>query len=281
MKQFLLNIFRFFILLSIPVLLIISSTRVASSKIDWMLPKNKHILFMGASHIVYAVDDSKMSGCINLASLSERYMYTYIKLQHILMNNNQVDTVFLECAPNDLSDNADEKYFLDNEMIKFYAIYYPLFHKEQWIMYLKKIGACSSLLFRETFINYIEGIDYSYFIDGYIANRQVLQTTKSITKNNTKRRFGNQINTYYLRQIANLCKSKGIKLYLLFCPHYKPENYYDLNTFYKSYYHMFNDIELIDYCHFINNQYDFCDEFHLNQNGANKFTKELKKRFHI
>lgn len=277
MKSFLIKIFILFVSLLIPVILIVSLSGYSAKKIDWKLPIHKHILFMGASHIVYGVNDSIIPGSINFASLSERYMFTYIKLKRIIDNNRQIDTIFLDCAPNDLSNHADEKYFLDNEMVSFYARYYPLFDLSQWNLYWNNVGGAVSLLFRGTVIDYIKGLDYNYFIDGFIPNKQVMKNAEINVEDQKNYKYGNTINYKYLRMIIELCKEHKCTLYLVYSPHYKPEEYYDVDYYYESYHRYFSDVPLLDYSHFQIEEGEWCDATHLNERGALRFTREIKK----
>lgn len=235
---------------------------------------------MGASHIQCGINDSLTTNAINLASSSERYMFTYNKLERILKHNCQVDTIFLECASTDLFEHADDKYYKDNEMVAFYAKQYPLFNLKQWSIYLKKPFKAYSLLFRKNIVNYIKGVDYKYFCDMFLYRTQSLNKD-SVYYKPVGGIYGNCINYEYLRKIIELCNSKNIKLYFLYCPVYKPEFYYDQDYYYNAYRENFNDVELLDYSHFNIDIKDRYDAHHLNANGAIVFTNELKQRFNL
>lgn len=280
MKTFVKKICVFTVLVLMSGFVIIITAKYYSKSIDWKLPKEKHILFMGASHIQRGVNDSLMTSAINLARSSERYMFTYLKLQHIIDNNKQVDTVFLMCAPTDLFENADDKYFRDNEMVSYFANFYPLFDLEQWLYYRKKLLTAFGLLFRPAVLQYIKGVDYNFFIDGFDPISDVM-TLDSVYYKPIKGRYGNGINYEYLRKIITLCKENDISLFFVYCPVYKPEFYYDQNYYYNAYKNNFSDVELFDYSHFPMPENGFADAHHLNDIGANIFTMELIHRFGI
>jgi len=233
---------------------------------------------MGASHIQRAVNDSLMPSAINLARSSERYMFTYLKLQHILENNKQVDTVFLMCASTDLFENADDKYFNDNEMVSYFANFYPLFNMEQWIMYKTKFVTAFGLLFRSTYLKYLKGLDYKFFIDGFNPSFEVMNTD-SVYYQPVKGLYGNKINYDYLRRIITLCNDNNINLFFIYCPVYKPELYYDQDYYYNAYKTNFGDVKLFDFSHFPIPEDGFVDAHHLNYKGAMIFTNELKRQF--
>ena len=280
MKSFIIKavIFIFFALVPAPIIVIINC--LFSSKIDWKLPSEKHILFVGASYIAFGIDDSLTRSAINLANGGERYMFTYIKLQHIIDNNVQIDTIFMECAPTDLFEHADDKYFRSNEMTEYYAKYYPLFNFEQWKLYKGKISMAFSLLFRKTIWDYITGIDYTYFISDSPPRTKTMKREK-VHEELVTGKYGHKINYKYLRKIIQLCYDKHIKLYLLYSPVYKPEYYYNQNCYYDSYHKYFSDVELLDYSHFPMSDNERYDAHHLNDKGAIRFTNEIKKNFNI
>ena len=278
MKKFIVKILAFCAAILAFAICIVLVANVSSNRIDWKLPQGKHILFMGASHIQRAVNDSIMPSAINLARSSERYMFTYIKLQHILENNKQVDTVFLMCASTDLFENADDKYFNDNEMVSYFANFYPLFNLKQWSMYETKFGTAFGLLFRPTFLKYLKGLNYKFFINGFTPTTDVMDIN-SVYKMPSVGGYGNKINYDYLRRIITLCHEKNVKLFFIYCPVYKPELYYDQDYYYNAYKTHFSDVELFDYSHFPIPNDGFVDAHHLNYKGAMIFTQELKRRF--
>lgn len=97
-----------------------------------------YILFLGASHLNYAIDDTMMKEAINWTRGSERYMYTYIKLQHLLPVNPQVDTIFMELAPTDLWEDTDYKYYELNGQSGYVKTYWPFYEIEHWRVVLKE-----------------------------------------------------------------------------------------------------------------------------------------------
>ena len=280
MKSFITKTILLGVLIFISAPVIILTASYFSSSVDWRLPQQKHVLFMGASHIVHAIDDSITDSAINLAKESERYMFTYIKLQHLIEHNTQIDTIFLECAPTDLFEHTDHKYFKDNEMVSFFATYYPLFNTEQWLIYKGKFATAFTLLYRKTVVDYIRGINYTYFSSKFPPRTQTLDRNK-VHYDPVKGIYGYEINYKYLRKIIDLCNENGVKLYFLYCPVYKPEYYYDQNYYYNAYKTYFSDVELLDYSHYSMDDDERYDAHHLNDKGAIKFTKMLKVKYNL
>ncbi len=129
MKQYLKSFLFISFLFTVLIFSLFLVRYYVARHINWSLSKEKHILFMGASHVCRGVDDSLTKEAINLGSPSERYLYTYIKLLHYVGNNPQVDTVFLQCSSTDLWQNTDYKYHAHNEQSFFISSYWPFFNK--------------------------------------------------------------------------------------------------------------------------------------------------------
>ena len=158
-------------------------------------------------------------------------------------------------------------------MVSFFATYYPLFNEVQWKIYKRKIISAFTLLYRKTFIDYVKGIDYTYFSSKFPEHTKTLNR-KDVFNNPIGGIYGNSINYEYLRKIIELCKQNNIKIYFLYCPVYKPECYYNQNYYYNAYHKFFKDVELLDYSKYPMNDDERYDAHHLNDKGALKFTKK-------
>ena len=282
MRKFLKNTISIsFLFLSLLVCLIILRATIVRSH-SWELPAQKHIMFMGASHLNHAIDDSMTKSAVNWTKGSERYMFTYIKLERLLKQNPQLDTVFLELAPTDLWAETDYKYFDEKEQAGFVPYYWPLFdfdnlsiYKSQPIQVLSSI--CSHLLD-------FKGLtreSYWELLGGYNNVSDVMDITKVKPKIDSNKGFGQKINYLYLNKIIDLCKDKGVKLIFLETPTYHPEYYYDVDYFYKAYRENFSDIEFADYSKWSIPLDEMYDAHHLNHKGAVRFTNEIKRRYNI
>lgn len=248
----------------------------------WKVPQQVHVLFMGASHINHAVDDTMMKEALNWTKASERYMYTYIKLQHLLPQNPQIDTIFLELAPTDLWEDTDYKYHVLNEQSGYVKLYWPFYSWEQLKIFktepiqvagliansLGEIGNLSQKSWWNSMGNY----------NNVKTSLDTTTVTKSIAVSTGK---GRAVNYDYLRRIINLCRDYHVKLYFLETPTYHPEYYYDQDYFYNSYKENFSDVEFIDYSKWPVDPSERYDAHHLNHKGAVRFTKELMRRFNL
>ena len=249
---------------------------------SWKLPGQVHILFMGASHVNRAVNDSLFNTAMNWASPSERYMFTYIKLQHLLPQNPQIDTVFLELAPTDLWEDTDYKYHVINEQSKFVKLYWPFFSWQTLSIYKAEPMQTLSLIVSSLFdLKEMSQDEWWAHMGGYMALNEVMDINEVKPNLEPRNGWGHSVNYKYLQRIIEICKNSGVRLIFLETPTYHPEYYYNQAYFYRAYHKNFSDIEFVDYSQWpIDKKYRY-DPHHLNSKGAILFTKELKERFNI
>lgn len=249
---------------------------------SWKLPQQVHILFMGASHINHAIDDSMLKNAINWSRGSERYMYTYIKLQHLLPVNPQIDTIFLELAPTDLWEDTDYKYHVLNEQSGYVKLYWPFYSKEQWKIFKTEPRQVAGLVLESLGeIGMLRQKNWWEKMGNYKNVSTSLDTTTVVPVPEVSSGRGCAVNYDYLRRIISLCREHQIKLYFLETPTYHPEFFYDQGYFYRAYKENFSDVEFIDYSKWPMDPSERFDAHHLNHKGAIRFTREIKNRFHI
>jgi hypothetical protein len=254
-----------------------------ANKYEWSIPPKKNTLFMGASHIVHAINDTLLENAINISLPSERYPFTFLKLLKILSNKENVIThIILECAPTDISRVADEKIFsINNEMIYFIPLFYPFFKEEEWAFYSKLRIEIFNILISHFYSNWaLSSKKYFSQYGGFIENKNVFNgilNPDEIARVDDVKFVYNEINLKYLRKIINLCKENSIQLTFLYCPVYMPELYYDQQYYYEIIKNEFSEIELWDYSHLNIPVHYRADPHHLNEEGALYFTKIVEK----
>ena len=249
---------------------------------SWSLPDNVHIVFLGASHFNKGIDDSLMKDAVNWSRASERYMYTYIKLQHLIPNNPQIDTVFLEFAPTDVWEDADYKYYDLNEQTGYVKSYWPFYNKDNWSVVLREPVQVVSLIIKSLFdTEDLRQGSWWKHLGGYEVVTDYMDPASVKENLELSRGYGNKVNYDYLRRIVDLCKSNNIKLIFLETPTYHPEYFFDQNYYYNAYRCFFSDVEFVDYSNWPAEYNERFDAHHLNDKGAKRFTKEIMNRFHI
>lgn len=249
---------------------------------SWELPEKVHILFMGASHIRHAIDDSRTESAINWASASERYMFTYIKLEHLLEENLQIDTVFLELGATDLWEDTDYKYHTANEQSHFVVTYWPFFTAENWKIYKEEKLQILRLMISSLFsVNELTQAGWWKKMGGYEGKTSEFDINKKNEIKNLISGSGHEVNYTYLHRIIKLCKKKRVKLYFIETPVYHLEQIYDLDYYHKAYKKNFSEVEFVDFSNLdIPNEYR-ADGSHLNKQGASYFTELIKDSLKI
>lgn len=282
MKKFILKMFVFWTIIFVFAFSVSFFRIIITRSFSWHLPKEKHILFLGASHVAHGLDDSRTAEAINLAHDSERYLFTYVKLQYLLSQNSQIDTIFLECAPTDLWQHTDDKYYDLNEQSFFIPAYWPLINKYQMPFYHHNIIQFYNLVLTNIFKrDYYDNAKYLNLLGGFHDRKtnSNIMNKDSVKVNIENGLYGHTVNYSYLRKIIKLCRIYKVKLYLLYCPVYKPEYAYDQGYYYYTIMHKFSDVEFLDYSHMAFKDDERYDAHHLNYKGARIFTDSLKRRF--
>lgn len=284
MRDFLKNVTLFSILIIAIIVTILGCKYYITNKISFQEASNVHYLFTGASHPWHAIDEKLMKTAINRSAGSERYLFTYLKLKKIIQENPQIDTIFIQCSSTDIWENSDDKYFSENEMSKFMPLYAPLFGKQEWCIFSNHLAKVAPLIIQKSFRPYQMNPNYIKNQMGSQAskneNMDILETS-TVKQDMMKGNAGNKINYSYLRKIMNLCNEKGIKLYGIYYPLYKPEFFYNQKYYYEALKEHFPDLEVLDYSGWETPDSTRFDAHHLNWYGAQLFTKEIMNRFNI
>jgi hypothetical protein len=250
---------------------------IVTKMVSWKLPNNTHILFMGASHVQAGINPSFYNGSINIASSSERYMFTFLKLKELIKANHQIDTVYIQFAPTDIHKNTDTKYFQKNEMLHFLPLYSPLFTKKEWNYYLQTSietrDDAIKILINKMFSKFPTNINsyggFTPFTSQFDREKEPYNMPVWLNK-------GSIINYHYLNEIIRLCDKNNIELFFIYMPMYNKYHFYDIDYFYKQYKEHFKNVKLLDYSDWTCSDSLRKDEHHLNKLGAENFTKKLK-----
>lgn len=278
--------FRELIQIGLLLLILLSAIVIARRSIvrnhSWDINGKVHTLFLGASHITHAVDDSMMETAINWSRASERYMYTYIKLCHLLPSNPQIDTVFLELAPTDLWIDTDYKYHDVVEQSGYIKLFWPFLEKEHWLVFKKEPFQVLGLV-RESFSDFddLKQADWWVHMGGYREKDGKMNAQEVIPQQEVDSHHGHDVNYDYLRRIINLCGDYGVKLFFLETPTFHPEFFYDIDYYHHIYQELFSDVEFVDYSDWPMEDSERADPHHLNAVGAKRFTQELMDRFNV
>lgn len=241
--------------------------------------KNKKIdyVFLGSSrvdnHIVTKLVEKKTSGtAINLGIQGGKLDVTYLILQLLLENNIQFKKLFIQVDYNFNFDNSSGAfnaetmpYIRCNDLVnKFHKKYNPDYLRCYYIPFYRYATNDFKIGFREFFSSLINKIPDENFSDGFEPLKGSYSDTGFVLpkKIHDKNLIFNKIN--------NLCKQRHIDVVYFcapFCPKLKQSNFTEqLQKKIPS---------LKNYSNFLNDEKYFCNDLHMNELGANKFTRML------
>ena len=287
MKRFLRGLFIF---LLFPTVFIICFFMLVSSKTkELTLNNNINDLYMGDSHVQYAINDSILINSKNLAAASEAYFFTYYKLKLLLKSNPNIRKIYLGYSYHNLSKYYDDFVFGKFSEYISPTYFYILPFEDQIKMLNYNRNKLSPYLKGTLKVGIKILLNKSPLIDGYQNNFTKVTAVKKIMDerllvqyyNNENLNEFSSFNISNLNKIIELCKSYNIELVLLNTP---------LNTYYKSklpieYINMFNKIlnsnklKLIDFNNLqLPDSFYIPDGDHLSKEGSFYISNKLKNK---
>ena len=249
---------------------------------SWSLEPGVHIVFAGASHVFHGIDDRMYAEIINVGDANERYMFTYLKLKYLLRDNPSVDTVVLQCAPTDLWEDTDAKYFQEPSIKSHLPYYWPLFGWEEWKAYADCPDALTIIM--QYLLSDFHKDGTSFFISHgkYYPEQQSLSAEEAAALHceqmTDSTHTGHAINYRYLGKIKELCNASGVKLFCIYCPVYHPEYFYDQEYYEEAYRSCCRDVPLLDFRDMPLPLDCYMDAHHVNAKGAVILTDSVMGR---
>jgi len=287
MKRFLRKILLFilsFYLVAIAILLVSKALIQANS--DFSLNDNITSLVVGNSQSECAYDDSIIPNFINLSKSAETYFYSYQKLKETCAQNNQIKTLIVAFSSTNVLAREDEKIWETPTMNYHLPNLYTFLSKEDYMLLIRNnflgfhqvsLESITQSLSRITKNNYrftnTLG-DYKNIQRSKIT--RILDTLK-VKKLQQHKLSQEEIATYdlkYLRKIITLAHDHDIEVFLVRSPvhkNYKGRTYND--SFEKIRKERFDDVQFVDFQNFELTNQEFGDLQHLNNKGAQKYSK--------
>lgn len=289
MKIFLKKILLIITLLTAPIVLIVAYLTY-KVEYDINIDQKTSNLFIGDSHIKFAICDSIIPNSKNMGRLSESLHYNYFKINAILKDNPGIKHIYLGVGYHSISSYIDD-FIQRKESAVLASDYYYLvptkekissfyWYKNNSTVFLKRIitNGLQQLLTSNP-PNLIGNFSNPYKESSSNQKSMDKRFQTQFVKNNSLRSFSKK-NIHYFKKIVNLCKEKEVNLTIVNTPvhHYllqkTPQEYKkklnDLIKTNKLDYIDLSDLELTDEC-FIP------DGDHVSWQGAIKTSHALKK----
>ena len=282
MRQFLLSILSFSLLLVAFYGFIYGRFLYKMSTYSLKLPEEKTVVLIGESQSQAAVDDGKIANLYNLSQAQERYMTTYCRLQAVLEQNPQVDTVLLSLTPHSINRGKDDFWTNGGYLRLVVQSYGALLGWREWWLLLTHAPE-AALAEIVTPLEHYWQVDSSYVRKyGYFDAADYCALEANIAEGGTSLKvdpsFGNETTLEYLDKIVRLCADKHVALIGLNTPVYDAWEYEEPQYYYDFLQNTYPDLEIWDYL-----DADIPDDYrrdinHLNRKGSEWMTEEVKKR---
>ena len=230
MTKFILKtvIFVFVFVVILLLLLKLSEAMIAWRAAEMFgLGRRVHIVFAGDSNVECAINDSLIPGSVNIASSSEAYLYTYVKLRAILKNNPQISTVFLGYSVHSLGRSVDRKYLYDSGNLAYRLPFlsHLMEREEKSLLWRNNPKTCFLAIFAIIKQNFSTAIvDARVFgrnlpYGGYLyLKRDKLDEGKRLFAVDPNPLKKSDAQVRYLMKIAQICREYSVKLILLDTP---------------------------------------------------------------
>jgi len=255
-------------------------------------------IIIGDSHTQTAINDSIFPNSLNISMSGEHFFYSYLKLKRILPNNKKIKNVYLGVSYHSFSGMYDKFVFNYSKTKLMFPRYFSLFTIEDF-KYLVKHNSFKAVkilpeVFREhvhlLYITHPEIEDYPFMGNFEKRSKSKLNYTtvnKAIKSHYLTGKGNNQsiskTQSKWLHEIINLCKNKDIVLYLINTPISKDYKQEIPDLFLKNYEKNIDSallnitVKHLDYSQFELPKHCYGDGDHINQFGAEIFTKQLIK----
>lgn len=246
-----------------------------------------NLLIAGDSRVMTAINPDSIPNSRNIAQNSESYFLTYHKLKFILPANPQIKNLVIGFSYPSFSAYMDGLYYQDIATADIFSRFYPIMlpkdfaplkidESKYYQVYFKQMLLLPHLK-HEQYLGEFTKLPYGL----NKANLESVVKRHYFDKNN--KNIGiSKISTAYLDSIINYCNQQNIKLTLINIPFQKdylksvPQNFIDFYNSKKSELTS-RGVRILDYSQLeLDNKY-FKDYNHLDLDGANYFTAQIKK----
>jgi hypothetical protein len=283
MKDFVIKTLLFCICLAtLSIGILIAQNMLLRKKTYLRLKPETTMIVLGHSHPETAFNDSLIHRFQNCAGGGESYFYIYRKLEVILRDNPQIETVLIEYTNNSITPRMDEWIWNDANLNARYADYAHLLDLNDHMVLLthnpialiKAIGVTlSATTARIRDANY----DISKIKGGFRANiESIFEKGKSLEGMNPIEETDQQAvhHIQYLKKCIALCQQSNRKVYLVRSPQH-PELAIRTNEATYQRIRMEElgaNIPFIDCNDRYRSQQDFSDYAHISKKTANEFS---------
>ena len=280
MKKFLISTGVFFVVAIVALVsLYFSLLYIIRSKAEFKIKDTTSYIVLGPSHSACSFDDRYINNLENFSRSGESYCYTYIKLKKLVENNPGVKTVIVEFS-NPFIYDSEEWLWSDKYIQYHYITFVPFFTRDDNMILFRKhfkalIGSYPFYIkfAAKKIIN--NDYEYAYNYGGHETRNDVFKKHEQ----DKDLELGQlEVNVAFLDKIVEYCKKSNIRLIFLRSPMHQDFVYWQTESeFQQIRKERYGDVPFLDFGKFIVEDEYFADYQHLNQNGAEFFSKTIDR----
>lgn len=280
MKKFLIST-GVFLLVAIIVLAAtyFSLLYMIRNKAEFKIRESTSYIVLGPSHSACSFDDNYIGNLENFSMSGESYCYAYIKLKKLLEANQGIKTAVVELSNQFIYDS--EEWLWSGKYLHYhYVTFAPFFtYDDNRILFkghLKELLGSYPFIVKFTAKNILKkDYEYAYKTGGHeIQNRVIVKGNqyKDINPGPLN------VNLAFLDKMVECCRESNVQLVFLRSPLHHDFVYWQTETeFQQIRKERYGDVPFLDFGNFIIDDEFFADYQHLNQNGAELFSKTIDR----
>ncbi len=234
MKLFITRVALFFGIIFVPLLLLSSYLFIANANKmnDFASGLRKSVIVIGDSHTQKAINEIYWPAVINLSQSSECYIYSYVKLYHLLTGNPGIKTVILGCSYHSFSAYYDEFVF-GAYSADISSRYFFIMPDSLRLQFLYQNRNRMSRYFQKVIENGIANLRVSPAGYSFLGHYETYATKVKLSRETVRKRIEthyyhknelndfSMLNIFYLEKIIDLCRNRNTALVLLNTPMHK------------------------------------------------------------
>jgi hypothetical protein len=260
----------------------------ASAIENYKFDKGINKLVAGDSHTLTSINDKLLPNAQNISQTAEGLFFSYYKLRTLLINNSQIETVFLGVSYQSFSSYYNDINRKPDGCFPHYIFILP---PPVQIGFLKDTKNTFALIQKSIVAgtdNWVRNIpDYAFMGSFSPVSTKILLSDKTLDKRINLQFFDDgkindlsEENIYYFKKIVDMCNDMKVRLIILntpMHPGYKekvpPKFVNEFNSIVKN-----GEIELIEFEDLKLSDNDFLpDGDHLQESGSRLATLYLKE----
>lgn len=274
--MFLKNIVFFVcICLIVIVLLCIIPSFIIRKNASFKIKGNTTSIIVGHSHSECSLNDSLLVDCENFSRSGESYLYTLCKVENIIKQNPNIQTVYVEVTNNQFVDGMKVWLYSERYLQFHYATFFPFISVKNHLslfVHSPRTYVSSLPIVIKNMIKIIlkQNYEFAYQYGGFKAVHNSMKENYEQSEQVEGLYEGNYA---FLRQIVKVCKKNGVAICFFRSPQMPA---------YKGHYNekMYKSLVANDYPEILYYDFDtlftspllFSDYQHLNFCGAKEFS---------